>query len=769
MLRAILAAALILGLADVLHARQLSRLDPALRLSRLRADAVTIHPAPLLVPHSVSPADGRTYVHALVRIRPGGERALERYGVRIGVRAGDVVTARIPRETITAVAADPLVRFVEAAARLTFDTPPVTTAPAMDDATSDTAAVSIGLDGLRRWTGERFVGSTGKGVVIGIVDTGIDLAHEDFRREDGSTRVLYAWDQSGEGTPPGQVGPHRFDYGAECDAARIDAENCAMDDVAGHGTHVAGIAAGDGSATGNGLPARRFVGVAPEADLIVVRAGGSEITADALLEGVAYIFARAAELRRPAVVNLSVSTQDGPHDGTTVLERGLDQLTGPGRILVAGAGNAGTNANESPAFARAPAHATDTLAVGASSSHDLVVPTYSPSPGAFNDGAVLQLWYDGADSLTIEITPPDPSQPPLRVLTGDSAVSDAVGGLVGVWNAVDGPQEINGDHVALIALADGEESEPPTPGRWTITVTREGGTGNGAYHLWLIGGSFDNPLEPARLDRGTSITHLVGSPATADRVIAVAGFASRHAWNSAEGRTRRYPVEEPLGDIAFFSSPGPRRDGVLKPEITAPAKMVLSARAGNGATWREIPWLVEEDGVHAALLGTSMAAPFVAGAVALLLERDPALTPEQARDLLTRAARRDAFTATPRTGEPNGIPNAQWGYGKLDVAAAIRLLTPRSGLEPGKRIALSANPVRGRELVVTTAERPRSIAVYTFAGERVRALSPAEIGDFASVWALDNDRGSAVANGAYVLVVEFDDDRVLEKIFVLRP
>lgn len=753
------------------------RVGPALPLPAPEA-APARPPGPLLLTAPLGGAgpDGRPLRSVLVRVGPGGVEALERVGARIGVRAGDVVTAHLPAEAIEALEADPAIRFIEAASWLIPGRPALLApgdarpgrsglegAPAM---ATDSAVDQIGVAGLRRRSGDRFFGLAGQGVLVGIFDTGLDLTHPDFRDEAGRTRIIYAWDQiTGSGRPPGVVGDQIFEYGTECARPEIDEGGCPLTDLDGHGTHVAGIAAGTGAGTGNGLPAYRFTGVAPAAEMIVVRGGDSGYTSAQLLEGVAYIMARAAELGRPVVINLSVTTQAGPHDGSTLLDRGLDQLSGPGRIIVAGAGNQGVNANERPAFARALTHAMATLAPGGSETHQLIIPSYTPRPGVFNDGAVLELWYDGRDSLEVVITTPGGTA--AATATGDSTLALTPDGAIFVANAVGGPQAINGDNQVLIAIADSSESTPPTTGEWEITVTRRGGTGTGEYHLWLVGGTFDS-ADLARLEGGATNSHTIGSPATADRVIAVAAYAGRHEWRGTDGDLERFPFEEPLGDIAFFSSPGPRRDGVLKPEITAPGKMVISSRAESGSTWTGLPWLVEEDGVHGALLGTSMAAPFVTGAIALLLQLEPGLTPERAREVITGTARRDRYTREPRTGEPAGTPNNQWGYGKLDIAAATRVLRPDTGVE-GRVVALSANPVRGQELVLRYPRRPDRIAIYTFTGQLVRAFGEREIGDQLTVWDLTNSAGREVANGAYLIVVEAAGERALEKLFVVRP
>src|SRR5690606_21829518 len=140
------------------------------------------------------------------------------------------------------------------------------------------------------------------------------------------------------------------------------------------------------------------------------------------------------------------------------------------------------------------------------------------------------------------------------------------------------------------------------------------------------------------------------------------------------------------------------------------------------------------------------------------------------RDLLTASARRDAFTAAPRTGEPRGtVPNAQWGYGKLEAAAAVRLLRPDGSLPGGQVVNLSENPVRSGRLVINYVQRPRSIAVYSITGERVRTFADREIGDRLTIWPLDTDGGRPVANGAFILAVDVAGETVLQKVFVLRP
>lgn len=752
-------------------------LDPSLHmLARLGRE-----PVPVGLTPSVSGTLGAIevtaagpVVHALARLGRGGEAALRDAGARISTRAGDIVTVRFPLAALGAVAGARGVVALEAGSRMVAGGsaglpstgnrpgPAGTSAFAVPN---DVSSDEIGVAELRRLVGDRFAGITGRGVIIGIYDSGLDLQHGDFLRPDGSTRVVAAWDQTVQGgTPPGVMGPHNFDYGHVCTPADIDDGLCPLDDTHGHGTHVAGTAAGDGSATGHEQQAYRFAGAAPEADLVIVRGDtASTFPPDGVVDGVAYVFAVAEQMGRPAVVVLSLGRLDGPHDGTSLVEQALDNLSGPGRVIVAAHGNRGANGNEDPGFADGPQHdegfAGDTVS--------LLVPVYEPRPGAIDDGVVLELWYEGEDSLDIVVN--SPAGQSLRVATGDSALAETADGAVFVVNALDG-QAPNGDHAALVLLVDTDPARPPTQGTWSIGVEASAlhsGTG-GAFHAWLVGHTLDVSSQLPHFPGGTN-RYLTEQPASADRVIAAAFYASRHRWTTLDGEPASFLYQEPLGDIAFLSSPGPRRDGVLKPDIAAPGKVVISALARNATLWEPLPYFVEADGVHVALLGSSMSAPQVAGAVALLFQLEPGLGPDEVREALVGNARQDGFTAHPYTGEPDATPNAQWGHGKLDAAAAASGLRPDGLAGPDRPIALSANPVQLDRLVMSYPDPPDRITIYTLTGRRVRAFEPAEIGPLTTIWPLDNDRGGSVANGPYLLVIERGGQRILEKILVARP
>jgi hypothetical protein len=694
-------------------------------------------------------ADGAPVAHLVIRLRSGADTAAVRQaGARLGTRIGDLVTARVPLGALQQLLSDGTVAAVYGARRW---------APL-----NDVGTAAIGVASLRQMVApDSFVGPVGRGVIVGLVDTGLDFGHADFMVDAlGRSRVLYLWDQTLSGPGPGLVGTTSFTYGVECGQASLGAGSCTSRDSLGHGTHVMGTAAGDGSATANGVPAGKYAGVAPGADLIVVK---TTFLSDAVVDGVSYVFARAAELGRPAVVNLSIGSQAGPHDGTLPEELLLDSLEGPGRIVVASDGNWGDNENTTPAHALDRVHAAATLSAGGPpASFTLTVPAYVPAPGQNNDLIFLELWYGGADTATVTVTRPDGSSltSPATASPPASATQDEAQGQILIQNGPgDGVAE-TADNLAYVVLGDLGVGAAPQPGTWTISVTALASHSGRPAHLWVADGALgaSASLAGVSLVNGTN-AYLVSSPAAASRVLAVGAYVTREQWQDSTGASQQYTYQERLGDLANFSSPGPRRDGVLKPDLVAPGQGIASSLSRYAAA---PVGLTTADGRHWILAGTSQAAPFVTGAVALLLEQSPRLTPEAARALLIGAAQVDSFARHPFDGAPDGSPNASWGYGKLSVPAAIATLA-RQGVAP---INLSENPVRGSSVTINYTGTPRVVAIYTFTGVRVRSFAAPPAGSV--TWDLTTDDGRPVVNGVYVVVVDLGGSVARRRLYVAR-
>ncbi|MGQ0713019.1 MAG: S8 family serine peptidase [Gemmatimonadaceae bacterium] len=741
-----------------------TRRAPEREAARARAEQIrelALPPAAMGVAFSRG-LDGQVTADVFVRAAPGVEQALEARGARVGARAGEWLTATVPLASLREIARLPGVKGVELARLVQTYT------STMND---------IGAAGVRRRVDrDEFEGATGQGTIFGIVDTGIDFRHGDFTDDvTGRSRILYLWDQNPtlgvSNVPPGIVGGINFNYGRECRQSQLGPNGtCPSRDTNGHGTHVAGIAAGDGSGANRGQPRYDYVGVAPEADIIAVKMRG---TTSSVADGVAYIFARAQQLGRPAVVNLSLGTQLGPHDGSDGLSKFLDEISGSGRIVVAAAGNEGSNF-----LFEGSLHGETTVAVGDSGVIEFELENYGRRTGGGNDYMLLQAFYANADTFTVIVQRPDGS----RLSVGMNATSSSAGpggGLV-LYNGSAQGDTVLGSNLESSSFFSATTANmfeafigewvagasDPLHGTWRLIFHRTGGSASGVVDAYL-------PLVALNaapvFTTGATNRRLVGSPASAERVIAVGGYNAIDRWEGFDGREYFFvdgDVVYPLNELLLFSSPGPTRDGRLKPEIVAPgiALSAMSDDASFGGDSRG----VSPDSAHVVELGTSMASPHVAGAVALLLSVYQKLTPEQALDALTRGARRDAFTNRTFTGEPNTSPNASWGFGKLNVAASLDIVRSLIG-EDTEAYNISQNPVRRAPVVIRFNEAPRRVDLFDFAGKRVRTFLSTDFDDARTIrWNLRGQGGGEVVNGVYLLVADLPSGLMRRKVFIVR-
>lgn len=558
---------------------------------------------------------------------PTLQALVERHGVI------SVETASLPE--LLALQEDPEVSRVELAASL--------------QASADEAMASLGLGSSRP---DVFL--TGRGVVLGIVDSGVDFTHPAFVTDSGQSRIAYLLDFS---LPQrDDVHPSIDAHGAalwdrsELEAALRGELEVAHLDVNGHGTHLASIAAGGPGSTPSGGS-----GMAPEAELIVVRAtrgGRLAFKEGDVLEGLRFIKERADALGLPWVANLSAGTFHGPGDGNSLLELGLEALTADGGIVVVAAGNTGAR----DCRARAIVHPEEPVTVG------LLLPlALSIADGDQN--VSIDVWYDGEVEVGLRL-PNGGSLP--AVPAGGGARLDGEGQIWTIANRPPGADGPRGHAVVLLGELGGALS-------------------SGSYGLELRGeGEVDLYLNDAVTGVGLFTDHLeldrrLVDPATARGVLVVGSYNSRDRWQAPSG-----PVELPLriGEVSRYSAPGPTQDGRPLPDVVAPGDAVLAAlsKAADPAQSAFSVFSsqggvdsVEVGRLHAALRGTSVAAPFVTGAVALLLEGHPELTVEEVRGLLRLSARRDEATGP-------ALYRPRWGFGKLDP---VRLLALSDGAEGG--------------------------------------------------------------------------------------
>lgn len=617
-----------------------SKLDPQLAfLSETGAQSLADRPAMLRFGLEVGEAEaaptarrGRSAaptVQVLVQYA-GDTEALEKVGLKIRSVNGDVISGVIAVDKVAALSEIAEVERIEAAR---------TMQPDLDLSVVECRAnlVHVGPPGRR-----------GAGVIVGIVDSGIDFTHPSFRLPDGRSRILFLWAQ-GITPRPGESSPAPFGYGVEYGKAAIDAALASanpfnavrhQDPAPFHGTHVAGIAAGDGSAPGQGRPAFTFVGVAPEADLIVVAVANNGAeglgTSSNTLDAVNYVFTRAGTLNKPAVVNMSLGDNLGPHDGTSLLERGIDNLLGAqGRAFVKSAGNAGAD----------DIHAQGTVATGAT-----VDVLFNQPPGN-NTPDQMDLWYRGSDTFRVSIVDPAGN---VRGPVNVGAVANLAfpgGNVVRVDHRNNDP--FNGDKRAFITIQVGSAATIAA-GNWRLRLTGVSCPGGGRFDAWIQRG----PPIPRFLAPHVNSARTISTPGTARKVITAANYITRGAG---------------VGSLASTSSRGPTRDGRQAPTLAAPGQSIISARGHFGTA-----------DPYVGMGGTSMAAPHITGTIALMFQKNRNRTQDQIRQCLESTARSDAQTGP--------VPNTAWGAGKLDSNAAVNCV-PSPGITP-------SSPVVCRQSVV---------------------------------------------------------------------
>jgi subtilisin family serine protease len=598
------------------------------RLDRDQAEAVVQtarEAAPILERTTVTPHPvfGACVVERLkpllIKVRAivhftGNQDDLESLGIEVHSHVHDVFTITATRDQLADLADQPATRRIQTPRKFEYSL--------------EVAGQQAEVDQIHT------LGTGGDGVVLGVIDSGLNVRHHTFRDPTThDTRVLYMWVQEELPGAPGvspeahfaadyAPGTSPFDgmnYGVLYTDAEIDAAigspptfgdqpgQIAIDpaDAGGHGSHVAGIAAGNGM-DGSWTQGPN-VGAAPESDIVFV---ATDLDEDHALDAANFIFAIAEERNQPAAINMSFGSFMGPHDGESDYDRAQDDLldANPGRAIVRTSGND----NNDEGFR------TGELTVGQTE------PGWVLDPNSSN--VLLDLWSAGAELDCHLACGADDTG---WILAGDEYLSSSDGQVNGYDIEIYRDYETRpGLHNLLVFIPDAGADD------WTIRL-RNSGTADARYWTWC-GTRAD--LDDFQIDAMT-----LGDTGCCKGVLTVGGCLK--------------PVDGDPEEIDDYSGCGPTMDGRIKPEITAVGSDVLSAAS------------TVDDG-YIPMDGTSMAAPMVTGSIALLLENDPDLAQDEIKGLLTQTADRTALDIDPSAPGFDETERNQYGFGRL------RMLTP---------------------------------------------------------------------------------------------
>ena len=477
---------------------------------------------------------------------------------------------------------------------------------------------------------------SGKGILLAVIDSGIDYTNRNFRNADGSTRILSLWDQTV--SPDAEKGffpPEGFQTGTEFSREQINAALREADplrqyelvpsrDSSGHGTAVAGIAAGAAANVTGGTANNNYEGVAPESELLIVKLGtpreNSFPRTTEMMRAVTYVVRKAQSLNRPVAINLSFGNTYGAHDGSSLLERFLDNAAEIGRtVICVGSGNEGASAG----------HREGRVNVGETAATELSV-------GAYETAFSVQLWKTYTDVFHIILRSPGGQEFSFSTEKGGEITWKAERTRILIYVGEPSPyaveQEIYFDFIP--------ENLYISPGIWSFLIgTQEK---ESSFYFYL-------PSQAARnqntrfFEPNPNLTLTI--PSTASKVITVGAYDSTYdAYADFSGRGYRY-AERDIGLLAA---------GAAKPDLAAPGVNITAPDIYGG---------------YRSFTGTSFATPFVTGAAALLMEwgivqgNDAFLYGEKVKAYLRRGARKIR-------GE-EFYPNDRVGYGALCVADSI--------------------------------------------------------------------------------------------------
>ncbi len=470
----------------------------------------------------------------------------------------------------------------------------------------------------------------------------------------------------------------------------------------GHGTKVAGIAAGNGNT--NAI----YKGHAPKADIICVALNFSS-NGPVVLDGINYLYQKAAAIGQPFVLNLSIGDYFGSHDGKDLQAQAIDVLFAnvPGRSVVAAAGNAGNynfhlnytlSTDTNFTFIYTGGGGTQYLTYADTNNFKLAKFSY----GVYNPNTLAYIGNIGFRDINTCLG-----------TTVTDTLKNSLGDRIGIVQTTAGIQAGTYEMLTDIAMDSAGYL-------WTYEST-----GQGSFDAWNFDMALSGLPTVGQLPRMAyykftdTLQTICTSFQCSVEVITVANYTSREGHISCQ--QTYYQMPGPYDTLLYYCSRGPTRDNRIKPDIAATGDNILTTCQlflcnYMAVTFPTTNQIITEDTMHITFSGTSSACPSVAGFVALYLQKNPTATNIQIKNAITGCAKVDYYTGS-------SLPNNSWGYGKLDGYNAM--LCGTSGVQTVNYINTSVfpNPTQGQLWFNFDKEPGRvEIKLYSILGSEVKTV-----------------------------------------------
>lgn len=661
---------------------------------------------------------GRNYLSMLASTNEAfSTESLENLGVIVGTKRSSFVTLRVPLESVRDVLINSGLDYIQVATKVK---------PMLDRAVRDVRAdsVQLGIDLPQPFTG--------KDVIIGITDWGFDYTHPMFYDTAlQETRILAAWDQFKTSGPAPADYTYGTEYSTVSELLTAGSDTANIYSFATHGSHVAGIAGGSGAGT-------KYQGVAFDANYLFVTFLVDEA---AVVDAFEWMYQKALEADKRLVVNMSWGLYYmGTLDGKSLLSEVIQTYTDLGVTFVTSAGN-----NGDADFHLKHDFVGDTLKTVVGFVPNNAVP--------YQDGQSITIWGEETHSFLVAFDVLDAN----NVVLGGSGWYDTE--TASTYTESDLVVETDTFHFDIaVDQAHPRNNKPhirlridypPSGRKIALKATAQDGTVH-CYNLLETTTGVGNTGWDFKQGTGGYIagdnTYGIGEPACSEAAISIGAYASGLFING----------EYIPQNLANFSSIGPTLDGRIKPDISAPgvnvASSISSFTDGNYTPIATVTFAGRDYG-FVRFSGTSMSSPMVTGIVALMLEANPALTPEMIKGILKETARNDVYT-----GQIGVEGDVRWGAGKVHAYRAVLRALELVGVEDEgieSRIKLFPNPALNW-VHISSEEPVKQVWITSMDGTFAKMEQFDESG-----FSIDH-----MTPGTYVLVIETETKREVKKLIV---